>query len=447
MLFRRNAQCKCLAGCRCPLNRTAAALIVVMNAVLLLSSCSRDPSARNPRGSGGASRVFDVAVQNPTTTETPLSLPVSGSLVEEQRAPATVISGGRVLSTRAGVGGYVQQGAVLMEIDPTEYQARLQQAKATEAQSLYTLNQTESSMFQEAGKSFDPAMQPSVLTAKDQYESAQQQNEIAQRHLRDYKELFKTGDVSGVSVDQIQQQATSAKAALVSAFIQYEGQLRAAKNSFQSAAVNRENYKSAQASVKVAESNLAACTLRSPITGYVLTRQYSTGDFASTGSVAVTVIKTNPILLNARIPEGHEQEVRPGLDATLRVPSYPDRTFSGAIRNINPALDATSRALTADILIPNRDGSLRPGMFGSAVIQLPTKQQTLWIPSAAVVPGVTDGSPIVFILAGGVARARIVRLGDAVNGKRRVYTGLAAEDRIVVDGARELFDGAQVRLK
>ena len=420
-------------------------LAIFVNAGLLLSSCSRNSPARNQ--TDDASRVFNISTQSPITAETALSLPVSGNLVEEQKASITVTSGGRVLSTRVNVGTYVQRDAVLMEIDPTEYEARLDQAKAAEAQSLYTLRQTESTMFQETGKAFDPAMQPSVLTAKDQYDSAKEQNDIAQRQLKDYKELLKTGDVSGVSVDQIQQQATSAKGALASAFIQYEGQLRAAKNSFESAAVNRENYKSAQASVKVAESNLAACTLRSPITGYVLNRQYSTGDFAATGSVAITVIKTSPILLNARIPEGHEQEVRPGLGATVRVPSYPDRTFSGTIRSINPALDVTTRALTVDISIPNQDGSLRPGMFGSAVIQLPAKQKTLWIPETAVVPGVTEGAPIVFIVSGNVARARIVRLGDAVNGRRRVYTGLAAEDRIVVDGARELFDGAQIRLK
>jgi RND family efflux transporter MFP subunit len=417
-------------------------------AVFSFSSCS-DAHSRgsNRQSQPGATPVFEVSAQAPVSNETSLSLSVSGNLVEEQSSPVTVISGGRVLSAHATVGSFVERGAVLMEIDPTEYRARLDQAKAAEEQSLYTLRQTESSMFQQNGKPFDPNLQPSVLTAKDQYESAREQNDIAQRQLESYKRLLKSGDVSSVSVDQIQQQATSAKAALVSAFIQYEGQLRAAKNSYQSAAVNRANYESAQAATKVAENNLAACTLRSPIAGYVLSRQYSPGDFASTGSVAITIIKIHPILLNARVPEGHEQEVRPGLEAVVRVPSYPDRTFSGGIRNVSPALDVNSRALIATISIPNKDGALKPGMFGSAAIQLPGKEKALWIPDSAVVPGVTEGSPIVFVLAGDVARARVVRLSDTSGGKRRVYSGLTGQDRIVVNGARELFDGAQVRLK
>jgi RND family efflux transporter MFP subunit len=428
------------------LSLTGAAFLIV--AASSLSSCSNAESrGRDRQSQPGATPIFEVSAQSPVSSETSLSLSVSGNLVEEQSSPVTVISGGRVLSARATVGSYVERGSVLMEIDGAEYQARLDQAKAAEAQSLYTLRQTESSMFQENGKPFDPNMQPSVLTAKDQYESAREQNDIAQRQLESYKRLLKSGDVSGVSVDQIEQQATSAKAALVSAFIQYEGQLRAAKNSHQSAAVNRANYESAQAARKVAENNLAACTLRSPIAGYVLSRQYSPGDFASTGSVAITIIKTHPILLNARIPEGHEQEVRPGLEAVVHVPSYPDRTFSGAIRNVSPALDVNSRALIATISIPNKDGALKPGMFGSAMIQLPGKEKALWISDSAVVPGVTEGSPIVFVLAGDIARARVVRLSDATDGKRRVYSGLTGQDRIVVNGAKELFDGAQVRLK
>ena len=410
---------------------------------LLPVSCSHN---KDQSSTGQEARIFRVRVQTVDQGESSLSLTATGNLAAEQSSSVTVTSGGRVLSTPVTVGSYVHQGAVLMEIDPAEYQARLQQAKANEAQALYTFRQSESSMFQQGGKPFDPELQPSVLTAKDQYEAAKEQNEIAQRQLERYRQLFKSGDVSGVSVDQIQQQATSAKNALASAFIQYEGQLRAAKNSYQSAAVAQENYKAAQASVKVAEENAASCTLRSPVSGYVLSRQYSPGDYAATGTVGLTVIKVHPILLNAHVPEGREQLLRRGLSAIVHVPSYPDRVFPGVIRNMSPALDVNSRALIVTISIPNPSGDLRPGMFGSAEIRLPGTENALWVPANSVVPGVTAGSPIVFVIDGDIARARVVRVGDDTGGRRRIYSGLTPKDRVVVSGARELFDGAQVRL-
>jgi len=378
--------------------------------------------------------------------ESRLSMTVTGNLVEDQSSPVTVTSGGRVVSTRATVGNYAHQGDELMRIDAIQYESRLQQARASEAQALYTMRQSESSIFQEPGKPFNPEMQPSVVTAKDQFEGAKEQNEIAKRQLERYQQLLKTGDVSSVSVDQIRQQATSARSSLASAFIQYEGQLRGAKNSFESAAVSRENYKASQAATKVAQENLDACTLRSPVSGYVLSRQYSAGDWASTGTVAVTVIKVNPILLNARVPEGREHLARTGFSATVRVPSFPNKTFTGVIRNISPALDVNSRALIATISIPNQTGDLRPGMFGTADIQIEGTESALWVPAGSIVPGVTASAPIVFVLDDELARARVVRVGEESMGRRRVYSGLTPNDRVIVNGARELFDGAQVRL-
>jgi HlyD family secretion protein len=414
--------------------------------LIALSACSHKGEP-TPTTVSAATRVFDVTARPVAASQSAVSLSVSGNLAEEQNSPVTVVSGGRVLAAPATVGAYVEKGAVLLEIDQTEYQARAQQARAAAIQSELNLKQAESRLFQEQGKAFDPEMQPSVLTAKDSFQSAVEQNDIAKRNLDRYQQLLKTGDVAHYQVDQIAQQATQAKGALASAFIQYEGERRAARNNYDSLASSRESNRAAQSQLKIAEANVAACTVRAPVSGFVATRAYGAGDFANTGTVGATIISVNPILLNARIPEGQDQKVRSGLSVVVRVPSWPDRTFTGVVQGINPSLDAASRAVIARVSIPNPNNVLRPGMFGTAEIQLTDKEPALYVPTSAIVPGVNESSPIVFVVDGNNARARVVRLGEETSGQRRVFTGLAAQDRVIVEGARELFDGAAVRVK
>ena len=415
--------------------------------LIALSACSHSGDRAAPSTVSAATRVFDVSARPVAAAQSSVSFSASGNLVEEQNSPVTVVSGGRVLAAPAVVGAYVEKGAVLLEIDPTEYQARAQQARAAAIQSELNLKQAESRLFQEPGKPFDAEMQPSVLTAKDSYQSAVEQNDIAKRNLDRYQQLLKTGDVARYQVDQIAQQATQAKGALASAFIQYEGERRAARNNYDSLASSRESNRAAQSQLKIAEANVAACTVRAPVAGFVASRAYGAGDFANTGTPGATIISINPILLNARIPEGQEQKVRTGLAADVRVPSWPDRTFAGVVQGINPSLDPTSRAMIARISIPNPNSVLRPGMFGTAEIQLADKEPALFVPTSAIVPGVNESSPIVFVVDGAAARARVVRVGEEAGGQRRVFTGLAAQDRVIVEGARELFDGASVRVK
>jgi HlyD family secretion protein len=404
-------------------------------------------SSNKPGTAAGATRVFAVQAKPVVSTLAPVSMSVAGGLVEEQNSPIVVTSGGRVLSARFPVGSFVQQGAVILEIDSTEYDARLQQAKANEVQALSNLRDAQSRLFQQPGKPFDPELQPGVVTSKQQYEAAQEQSQLAQNNLERYQQLLKTGDVSRASLDSIQQQATTAKSSEISAFIRYEGDKRAAQNSLENLAVTRSNYAALQAATKVAEQNLAACRLRSPVSGYLASRQFAAGDYAQTGSTGATVIKVNPIILNAQVPEGQEQKIKPGLAAAVRVPSYPDKQFSGKVEGINPMLDTASRALITRIAIPNPDGQLRAGMYASAEIRLLQEETSLSVPASAVVPGVSEGSPIVFIVDGNVARARVVRLGQENGGMRRVYTGLKPQDRVIVSGAHELFDGASIRLE
>jgi RND family efflux transporter MFP subunit len=397
--------------------------------------------------SSSAARVFAVHATPVVRALAPVSLKVTGNLVEEQSSPVIVVSGGRVLSARFPVGALVHQGAILLEISSAEYQARLQQAKANEIQAGLNLQDAQSRLFQQPGKPFDPELQPAVVTAKQQYEASQEQNQLAVNNLARYQQLLKTGDVSQSSLDSIQQQATTAKSSMISAFIHLEGEKRAAQNSLQNLEATRSNYKALQAATEVAQQNLDACQLRSPITGFVSSRQYAAGDYAATGSTAATIIKVNPVVLNAQVPEGQEQKIKPGLAAVVRVPSYPDKVFSGKIDGINPMLDSATRALVARIAIPNPDNQLRAGMYASAEIQLSQEETTLSVPASAVVPGINDASPIVFIVDGNVARARVVRLGQEERGQRRVYTGLTAQDRVIVTGAHDLFDGASIRLE
>ena len=134
-----------------------------------------------------------------------------------------------------------------------------------------------------------------------------------------------------------------------------------------------------------------------------------------------------------------------GQAVTATVEALDNRTFTGRITAINPALDATTRATIVEATIANPQGAIRAGMFATAQVLLGTSERGLFVPRAALVEDPNTNSFRVFTVAGDTARLRIVQPGASADGQVRVVSGVDAGDRVVTRGFEQLFDGATVR--
>jgi membrane fusion protein (multidrug efflux system) len=198
----------------------------------------------------------------------------------------------------------------------------------------------------------------------------------------------------------------------------------------------------ASAALALAEKGFTDCTIRAPFSGVVTEKKISAGAYIRKGSPICGLVKIDPLRAELAIPEAAVQSVRVGQRARLAVQSFPDRPFDAVVRYIGPSLRSEARTLVVEAMVPNAERILKPGLFVTARVELPKKEPTLLVPSAAVV---TDaGVSHVYVLGKDRVSERIVALGDRYGDAVEVRNGVAAGERVVVSPDSRLADGLEV---
>jgi membrane fusion protein, heavy metal efflux system len=101
---------------------------------------------------------------------------------------------------------------------------------------------------------------------------------------------------------------------------------------------------------------------------------------------------------------------------------------------LGPQLDPATRTLTVRVLIPNRDGRLRPEMFATAEIARGASRQALFVPEVAVQS--LNGEPVVFVRRGkSEFEATPVKAGVHVDRQVEITQGLKDGEEVVTRGA------------
>ena len=115
--------------------------------------------------------------------------------------------------------------------------------------------------------------------------------------------------------------------------------------------------------------------------------------------------------------------MKPGVDATIKVPQIADRVFSGKVQRSSVALLTSSRTLTTQVDVPNPDGALRAGLYVYVTLKVPRTEANVLVPAESLVFN-QRGTQVAVARDDGTARWRNVRirrdLGTAV---RRVADG------------------------
>lgn len=199
----------------------------------------------------------------------------------------------------------------------------------------------------------------------------------------------------------------------------------------------------ARARADAIRAALADRVIVAPFAGMLGFRQVSQGALVSPGTVIATLDDISTIKLDFPIPEAYLGLVKTGQQVLARSPAYPDREFEGVVAAIESRVDPVTRAVTLRADLPNPDNALRPGMLLSVRVYRP-ERQALVIPEIALVQ-VGSQSFVYRIGEQNVVKQTGVTVGARRRGEIEVVEGLAAGDRIVVDGVGKLRDGATIR--
>jgi len=422
--------------------RTFAA-IAALAAASLSVGCGSSSKAADADAAKNVEPVVVTAVEA-TATKVADYIEANGEFVARESSAVSPQVEGLVAATLVEMGGFVNEGAPLIQLDRTNAELSLQDARATEKQGEAALAQAEARLG--VSNTQDLSTNPDAAAARANFEAAEANLNLAQSEEKRSRSLRETGDVSQSSYDRALAQLRSAEAQRNAAKQQYQAALDIAKQSAGGVTSARAVLEAARVRVKMAEKNLRDTTVRAPFTGYVSDRPVSVGEYVTTSTVLAVVEKVQPLRLRLRVPETRASVVKTGQKVIARIQAYPDKSFEGEVTAVNPAVESASRSFIAEAIFPNAERILRPGMFTTARLETGSERELVSVPSTSAKADSATDTIVVWVVERDHARMRTVQLTRRDGDRAYIAEGVKPGEKVLAGNTTMLYDGAPIRI-
>jgi multidrug efflux system membrane fusion protein len=208
-----------------------------------------------------------------------------------------------------------------------------------------------------------------------------------------------------------------------------------------------------RATVETARLNLAYCTIRSPIDGRTGSLLVQRGNVvkAIDGGPLVVINRTDPIYVSFSVPDRRLAEIKAALAAhkmtvEARIAGEEAKPLPGDLTFLDNAVDRATGTVRLKGTFANRQRRLWPGQFVNVVLTIATRPDAIVVPSQAIQTG-QSGTFVFVVKADLTAEARLVAVGQELDGQVMVEKGLKEGENVVIDGQIRLVPGARVELK
>jgi len=405
-------------------------IAAVLFVALFLQGCGQQESPPAPP----VPEVATVTVQ-PQQVVLTAELPgrTSAYLVSEIRPQVNGLVQKRLFTE----GSDVKAGDVLYEIDPAPFKAALDNAAAN---------------LDVVRKTADRA--PAALAASLASVTRQKATlDLARTNRQRSENLLKDKAVSTSDHDQAVTNADVAEATLRVADAQVDSDRLAV-------AASEAAVKQAEAALEIVRINLGYTRITAPISGRIGKSTVTDGAIVTAYQpvALATIQQLDPIYvdvpqstaelmrLKRRLEDGRLN--RDGANQNQVQLLMEDGTaypLKGTLQFRDVSVDPTTGSVILRMIFPNPNGVLLPGMFVRAVVQEGVHGQAILLPQQAVSRD-TKGNPVALIVdAAGKVGQRRLGLDRTIGDQWLVSSGLAAGDRVIVEGMQKVRPGASVK--
>ena len=389
-----------------------SAIAAIVSLSLAAAACGRLAEG-DPKGSDGNAKP--VATTLVVKNSVRRSVDVVGTLAAVDQVTISSEAEGTVRAILADLGDRVAANQVLIQLDHEKQQYTYEQQQAALARALAQYGAPDADHLPPIEQT------PDVQKAKAELDQAQQG-------------FTRAKDLSSRSLIS-QQTYDDARTALQSKQASYDSALQGARNL-------RASIQASEATMKLAGRQLRDTDIRAPFDGYVEKRLVNLGELVKTQMPVMTVVRIDPLKVMAEIPERMAPWISGGQAVELRVDAYPDKTYTGKVSRISPAVNTATRAFPFEALVPNREATLKPGTFARVHIESDKHDEILTLSYAAL--QYRYGVNRVFVVDGDKLVVRELKVGERIGERIEILSGVKAGERVAVTDVEKLADGMKV---
>ena len=400
----------CLPRAVIPGPMLKSGLVLILSA--LVCGCSRSDTAEAGSSRGQPKQVAVVPVQRASV---PRAVDVVGTLTAVDQVTVSSETEGTVRAILADLGDRVKTGQVLVRLDNERQRYGYQQQEAALARTLAQYGASDPQHLPE------PENTPDVRRATAELAQAKSAFDRA-------RVLMKRELISQQAFDDAQAELQAKQAG-------HEVALQNARNL--SASI-----RASEAATKLSDRQLRDTEIRAPFDGYVERRLVNLGELVKTQMPVMAIVRLDPLKVIAEIPERMAPWIDSGRPVELHVDAYPNRTFTGKVTRISPAVNTATRAFPFEAVVPNSDGALKPGTFARVHVESAKVDEVLTLPFAAL--QYRYGVNRVFVVRGNRLEMRELKVGERLGDRIEVTGGVKPGEQVTVTDVETLNGGELV---
>ncbi|HEY1036057.1 MAG TPA: efflux RND transporter periplasmic adaptor subunit [Pseudoxanthomonas sp.] len=175
----------------------------------------------------------------------------------------------------------------------------------------------------------------------------------------------------------------------------------------------------------------SAFVLTAPADAVVIEKPVIQGARFEPGEIILRLADLSTVWVMAKVPAAQAAGIKPGQLARFETVALPGRIAEGKVTFVQHVVDRTTHTVDVRIALPNREGELRPGLYGTVLLEEPGIGPVLNVARSAVLESGTR--QVVFVEVGrGRFAPRNVTLGRRSGNRIEILDGLAENEQVVV---------------
>ena len=411
-----------------------AFLLVCIFVLIGCNEQTSDTVAGNEEGAEAP--VHPVEINEVTQGVLSNELKLSGNVMAGKHMPVLPMISGEVKKVHVKNGDTVTRGDVLIEIDATDVDLNIAQARAGLEAAKANLN-----------------------SSKSMREQSIKQAEIQLNQARDvYDMVANAENSSDVSLDEVPEELRAVFGSLLGNNMPTQQDVNQAKSAVKQAEMGLEQAKStgqieaaeasvkqAEISVQMAEQQKTHAVVTAPISGQITGFNTVAGELVSPQAPLMQLVQMDEPIVQVSVTESMLPNIEINQSVVVIIKSF-NKRYEGKIKYISLLPGEQTRSYPVDIELADPEDNLRVGMIAEVIVDTAIANEHVLVPVSAVIE--ENNEAFIYVTTDGEkVERRTVDISNETSEWFAIESGVNEGEYIVVKGIHQLYDGALINIR